>query len=385
IFVDGLTLVFNGHVQRFRILQSGWWKSFIFVGSLSLCTTLPLLCFPSNLPGANKLRLEKRKEPPRIDRRLKDKEIKPNLKGVLHATWCLLRNPLVLTQIFCKVTESMTFKASSHYLPLYLQTQFVMTPRSAGMLTGMFILPGCIIGRFVGGYIVDKLQMNIKNKLKFIITVSVVSIMLFLLLISVECETAKFSGINEDYDGLGMIGSLTAPCNEKCGCTTSAYNSVCGRDDIQYFSPCFAGCHASKHLRKEKVFYNCSCIKEGLTSPDDEGQYIDAVSGTCNSNCLSLPLFFAFYFSATVFSNLCSIPALMIIVESVPTSWNSMSLGVMYTIWRFIGMSIPAPIFFAETSALCCSFWDIDECGIKVRCWIYKKKQLAYTFVAICK
>jgi organic anion transporter 6A len=37
--------------------------------------------------GANKLRLEKRKEPPRIDRRLKDKEIKPNLKGVLHATW----------------------------------------------------------------------------------------------------------------------------------------------------------------------------------------------------------------------------------------------------------------------------------------------------------
>jgi organic anion transporter 6A len=65
----------------------------------------------------------------------------------------------------------------------------------------MFILPGCIIGRFVGGYIVDKLQMSIKNKLKFIITVSVVSIMLFLLLISVECETAKFSGINEDYDG----------------------------------------------------------------------------------------------------------------------------------------------------------------------------------------
>lgn len=53
----------------------------------------------------------------------------------------------------------------------------------------------------MGGYIVDKLQMSIKNKLKFIITVSVVSIMLFLLLISVECETAKFSGINEDYDG----------------------------------------------------------------------------------------------------------------------------------------------------------------------------------------
>lgn len=67
--------------------------------------------------------------------------------------------------------------------------------------SGMFILPGCIIGRFVGGYIVDKLQMNIKNKLKFITTASVISIVLFLLLISVKCETAKFPGINDDYDG----------------------------------------------------------------------------------------------------------------------------------------------------------------------------------------
>ncbi|XP_021022282.1 solute carrier organic anion transporter family member 6A1-like isoform X2 [Mus caroli] len=369
-----------GHVQRFRILQSGWWKSFIFVGSIPFFTTLPLFCFPSNLPGAHKIRLEKSKEPSRVDRRLKNKEIEPNLKGVLHATWCLLRNPLVLTQILCNVTESVTFKASSHYLPLYLQTQFVMTPKSAAMLTGIFILPGCIIGRFFGGYIVDKLQMNIKNKLKFITTVSVISIVLFLLLISVKCETAKFPGINENYDGFGMIGSLKAPCNEKCGCTTSAYNSVCGRDEKQYFSPCFAGCHASKNLRKEKVYYNCSCIIQGLTTADDEGQYIDAIFGTCNTKCLSLPLFFAFFFSATIFSNLCGIPTFIIIMESVPTSWNSISLGVMFTVWRFIG-SVPAPIYFAETSALCCSFWDIDECGIKVHCWIYKGKQLVYTFV----
>lgn len=51
---------------------------------------------------------------------------------------CLIRNPLVLTQILCNVTESVTFKASSHYLPLYLQTQFVMTPKSAAMLTGRY-------------------------------------------------------------------------------------------------------------------------------------------------------------------------------------------------------------------------------------------------------
>ncbi|XP_028642871.1 solute carrier organic anion transporter family member 6A1-like [Grammomys surdaster] len=370
------------HVQRLRILQRNWWKSFIFVGSASFSTSLLLFCFPSSLPGAQKLRLQKSKEPPTSDRRLQNKEIKHNLKGILHAIWCLLRNPLVLTQTFCKVTESLTFKASSHFLPLYLQTQFLITPNHSIMMTGMFIFPAYTVGRFFGGYIVDKLQMNNKTKMKFISVVSIVSVGLFLPIIFVQCETAKFEGINDDYDGLGRVGNLTAPCNENCGCTTSAYTPLCGRDERQYFSPCFAGCRASKYLRNEKAYYNCSCIKEGLASPDDEGQYIDAISGTCNINCLTLPLFFAFYFCATVFSNFCNIPALMIIMESVPASWNSMSLGVTYTIWRFIGAFLVTTLF-PEASALCCNFWDINECGVKIRCWIYNSKRLVYVFMGI--
>ncbi|GAB1285297.1 Slco6d1 protein [Apodemus speciosus] len=254
-------------VEKFRILQSGWWKTYIIVASISLCSTLPLLCFPSNLPGAHKIRLAKSQEHPCIDRRLINKKIKPNLKSVLHAIWRI------------------------------------------------FIFPAYIAGRFIGGYVVDKLRMNIKNKLKFIMAVSAISILFFLLLITVECETAKFPGINDDYDGHGIIGNLKAPCNENCGCTSTVYTAICGRDEKQYFSPCFAGCSASKRLRTEKAYYNCSCIKEGLTSPDDEGQYIDALSGTCNTNCLTLPLFFAFYFSAAIYSNLCSIPSTLITLE----------------------------------------------------------------------
>ncbi|XP_052049334.1 solute carrier organic anion transporter family member 6C1-like [Apodemus sylvaticus] len=369
-----------GHVQKFRILQNGWWKTYIFIAIGSLCTTLPLLCFPSNLPGAHKIRLAKNQEHPCIDKRLINKEIKPNLKSVLHAIWCLLRNPVMLTQIFCKITESLTFKASSHFLPLYLQTHFLLTPVHSAMLTGLFIFPGCIVGRFCGGYIVDKLKMNIKNKLKFITAVSAISILLFLFLITVNCETARFPGINDDYDGFGEIGNLRAPCNENCGCTSTSYTAICGRNEKQYFSPCFAGCSASKRLKTEKAYYNCSCIKEGLTSPDEEGQYIDAFSGTCNTKCLTLPLFFAFYFSAAIYSNLSCIPALLIIMETVPTSWTSISLGVTFTLLKFIGF-VPSPLFFQTVSSLCCTFWDINECGRKVRCWIYHKEKLVYTFM----
>ncbi|XP_031224405.1 solute carrier organic anion transporter family member 6A1-like isoform X2 [Mastomys coucha] len=367
-----------GHVQRFRILQRGWWKSYIFVAVFAFCTTLPLFCFPAYLPGAKKIRLEKSQELPTIDRRLENEKIEPNLKSVLHAIWCLLRNPLVLTQTFCKVTESMTLKASSYFLPQYLQTRFLITPSRASMLSGVFLLPGTIIGRFLGGLIVDRLEMNNKEKLKLIMIASFVSIVLFLLIFFVKCETSNFAGINDDYDKLGILGNLTAPCNAPCGCTTSVYNPVCGRDETQYFSPCFAGCRAAKQQMQEKAYYNCSCINNGLTTADTEGQYIDAVSGTCNTRCLAIPLFFAFYFSATIFSNVCSIPATLIILH-VPTSWNSMSLGVMFTVQRFIG-SAPGVLLFAATTDFTCNFWDINECGEKVHCWIYNEEHLVYTF-----
>ncbi|XP_017167782.1 solute carrier organic anion transporter family, member 6d1 isoform X3 [Mus musculus] len=410
-----------GHRQRIRILQRGWWRTFIFVAVFAFCTTLPLLGFPSSLPGARQIRLEKSQEPPTFDRRLKNKEIKNNLKSVLHATWiyhrghltilsqtcstslggiccsttgkaidgdlqkltqCLIRNPLVLSQVVCKFTEFTTFKSSAVFLPQYLQTRFLIRPSSASMLTGVFILPGSIFGHFFGGFIVHRMQMNNKNKLKFLVVASFVSIVLFLLTFFVECEISKFAGINDDYDRLGIIGNLTAPCNVPCGCTTSEYNPVCGRDETQYFSPCFAGCKATKKLRKEKTYYNCSCIKEGLTTADNEGQYIDAVSGTCNTRCLTLPLFFAFYFTATFLSSFCSIPSALIVIQSVPTSWNSMSLGLMSTVWRFTG-SVPAPILFAATSDFTCQFWGINECGEKVRCWIYNTENLVYTFKTV--
>ncbi|EDL91881.1 rCG65885 [Rattus norvegicus] len=373
-----------GHVQQFRILQRNWWRSYFAVAVFAFCTTLPLSCFPSRLRGAQQIRLEKSKEPPTIDRRLKDKEIQPGLKGVLHAIWCLLRNPLVLTQTFCQVTKSLTLKSSGYFLPKFLQSHFLIVPTNASILTGMFVLPGALIGRFLGGYIVDRLQMSTKVVLKFMMVSSFISVVLFLLTFFWSCETAGFAGINDDYDGLGKLGNFTAPCNEYCGCTMTDYSTICGRDEKQYFSACFAGCRASKPLRKEKAYYNCSCIKEGLTAPDDDGQFFDAVSGTCNTKCLTLPLLFAFYFAATVFSNFCSVPSFMIVLKSVPASWNSMSLGVTYTIWRFLG-SVPDHLLFESTSDYTCNFWDINSCGEKGRCWIYNKKNLLFTFQSTYK
>lgn len=52
-----------------------------------------------------------------------------------------------------------------------------------------------------------------------------------------------------------MLHNLTAPCNANCRCSSSRYYPVCGRDEVQYFSPCFAGC-ASYNLNNKKKVLN---------------------------------------------------------------------------------------------------------------------------------
>ncbi|XP_040608697.1 solute carrier organic anion transporter family member 6A1-like isoform X1 [Mesocricetus auratus] len=368
---------------QFRKFQQNWWSGFFSVAVLSWCTFLPLLCFPCRLPGAHKLRFEKEKEPPSFDKRLKNKEYGPSLKDMVQTTKCLLKNPLLICYSLCKTTESLTFKGSMSFVPIYLQNQFLITPSVASMLTGLILIPGLAIGHFVGGLIVDRLEMSCKNKIRFTVVTSTIALVLFILILFVECETVKFAGINEDYDGSGNLGNLTAPCNEKCACPSSIYASVCGRDDTEYFSPCFAGCRASKFLHNEKAYYNCSCIKQGLTNADTEGDFVDAVSGKCSNKCHTLPLFFAFFFSSILFSNLSSIPVTITILQSAPANLNSLSLGITYTIWR-IGGSIFAPLAFDVSIARACIYWNINECGIKERCWIHNKSKMVYIVMGLC-
>lgn len=71
-----------------------------------------------------------------------------------------------------------------------------------------------------------------------------------------------------------------------------------------------------------QAYYNCSCIKEGLTISDDEGELVDAKPGTCDAKCYKLPLFIAFFFSSIVFSEFSGVPSTLIILWYVHITHN---------------------------------------------------------------
>ncbi|XP_005361454.1 solute carrier organic anion transporter family member 6A1-like [Microtus ochrogaster] len=372
----------DANVHNFRQWQKVWWSGFISVAVVSWCTFPLFLCFPPRLPGGNKLIREKEKEHLFFDKRLENKEFGHSLKDLLQAVKCLVSNPLVMCFSLCKTSECLTLKGNLKFVPIYLESRFLMTPTLASRLTALFMFFGYTVGRFLGGLIVDRLEMSFKNKIRFIVLTSFVSVCLFILILSVECETAKFAGITEDYDGTGILGNLTAPCNEKCDCPNKHYASLCGRNDKEYFSACYAGCTAYKYFQGEKTYYNCSCIKEGLTTSDSDGHFIDGTSGKCSTRCDSLPLFFAFFFSSIVFANLSTVSVNLSILQSAPISYNSLSMGVTFTIWRLIG-SVGLPEIFKKVSIKSCIYWNINNCGLRGRCWIYDVSKVVYMMMGI--
>uniref|UniRef100_A0A8D2DHL0 Solute carrier organic anion transporter family member 6A1 n=1 Tax=Sciurus vulgaris TaxID=55149 RepID=A0A8D2DHL0_SCIVU len=298
--------------------QFVWSIDFFVAGLLAWSTLIPLLCFPHDIPGTTRIRAVKRKQQTYLfSDNLKDKKFGPGIKDLLAAIWILMKNPVFLCQAVSKATEFLVLIGASEFIPIYLENQFIITPRTAATLTGIILIPGCALGQFLGGVIVSKLQMSCKALMRFIIITSLMTIIFITLIIFVHCHPVQFAGINENYDGTGQLRNLTAPCNENCRCSSSSYSSVCGRDDIEYFSPCFAGCTDSKNINNVKTYYNCSCIKSGLTTPDSEGDFIDAKPGKCDTKCYTLPVFFALIFSAVIFSSFSSVPLTLLIFRYV--------------------------------------------------------------------
>ncbi|XP_054540440.1 solute carrier organic anion transporter family member 6A1 isoform X3 [Pan troglodytes] len=333
--------------------------------------------------GSTRIKARKRKQLHFFDSRLKDLKLGTSIKDLCAALWILMKNPVFICLALSKATEYLVIIGASEFLPIYLENQFILTPTVATTLAGLVLIPGGALGQLLGGVIVSTLEMSCKALMRFIMVTSVISLILLVFIIFVRCNPVQFAGINEDYDGTGKLGNLTAPCNEKCRCSSSIYSSICGRDDIEYFSPCFAGCTYSKAQNQKKMYYNCSCIKEGLITADAEGDFIDARPGKCDAKCYKLPLFIAFIFSTLIFSGFSGVPSVLAMMRVVPDKLRSLALGVSYVILRIFG-TIPGPSIFKMSGETSCILRDVNKCGHTGRCWIYNKTKMAFLLVGIC-
>ena len=51
--------------------------------------------------------------------------------------------------------------------------------------------------------------------------------------------------------------NLKSACNSNCGCSTASYEPVCGSNNIQYFSSCYAGCSGGANAENVSMLIQC--------------------------------------------------------------------------------------------------------------------------------
>uniref|UniRef100_A0A8C0AUQ4 Kazal-like domain-containing protein n=1 Tax=Buteo japonicus TaxID=224669 RepID=A0A8C0AUQ4_9AVES len=308
-----------------------WWIAFLACFFAIWLLIIPFTCFPKQLPGKCLTIMEYL------------------LKNTVTSSLYVL-----MSLIIASSSEALVATGFATFLPKFIENQFGKTSSFSATLGGLVLIPAAALGQIISGILVSKCKMDCKSIIKFMIGTCSVALILNTVFLFAKCGNEPFAGVSETYNGTGTLYNLTAPCNANCRCLRSIYYPVCGRDEVQYFSPCFAGCASHLFNNKKKTYHNCSCIGKPERENGSEDFLYEAVPGKCPTQCKFLPLFLTFFFFAVVFTFMAVTPTTVAILRYV---------------------------FWAED----CTLWDINECKTKGACWVYDNERMAYLLMGISK
>ncbi|KAM7165553.1 solute carrier organic anion transporter family member 4C1 isoform 3-T3 [Macrochelys suwanniensis] len=361
-----------------------WWIAFLLCCFATWLLIVPFSCFPKHLPGTAKVQSEKISETHNdgSEAFVEDRNIGKNFKDFPVALLILLKNPVLMCLIVAASTEALVATGFATFLPKFIENQFGQSSSYSATLGGLVLIPGAALGQIISGILVSKYKLDCKNIIKFMLGTCLVALLLNTVFLFSKCGNEPFAGVSETYNRTGKLRNLTAPCNANCNCLRSFYYPVCGRDEVQYFSPCFAGCTSFTVQKRKKTYQNCSCIGMPKRLPDAEEAPFEALAGKCPTQCPFLPLFLGFFFFAVVFTFMAVTPTTVAILRCVPDKQRSFALGVQSVFLRLIG-TIPGPILFGVAIDSSCTLWDVNKCDIKGACWVYDNSKMAYMLIGI--
>ncbi|NXC72403.1 SO4C1 protein, partial [Anhinga anhinga] len=361
-----------------------WWIAFLACFFAIWLLIIPFSCFPKHLPGTAKIQAEKISEAHNdgSEMLVETQNIGKSFKDFPMALLILLKNPVLMSLILASSSEALVATGFATFLPKFIENQFGKTSSVSATLGGLVLIPAAALGQIISGVLVSKCKMDCKSIIKFMTGTCSVALLLNTVFLFAKCGNEPFAGVSETYNRTGMLYNLTAPCNANCRCLRSMYYPVCGRDEVQYFSPCFAGCASRLFNNMEKMYYNCSCIGKPKRENASEDFLYEAVPGKCPTQCKFLPLFLTFFFFAVVFTFMAVTPTTVAILRCVPDKQRSFALGVQSVFLRLLG-TIPGPILFGVAIDNSCTLWDINECKVKGACWIYDNERMAYMLMGI--
>ncbi|XP_064597041.1 solute carrier organic anion transporter family member 4A1-like [Liolophura sinensis] len=363
-----------------------WWIGFLISGTLALMVSLPLSAFPRQLPGSEDYRTERRSETyhrgTEEDSTLEKPGYKLGIKDILNCVRVLVTNPTFMFLNLAAACEGILLSGFSTFTPKFIESQFSLTSGQAAQFVGFVAIPAGGGGTLLGGYLVKRFDLRVPGIIRLCLCTTVTSLTLIFVFL-VQCRTVPFAGVNIPYHSdadnttLSYLGAnLTEQCNDHCHCEREIWDPVCGKDNIMYFSPCYAGCQVTIEGEK-KMYTNCSCIDH----PAGQNWKFDAINGKCSSDCIYLAIFMPFFGFIMLLTFVTSMPALQATLRCVPHETRSFALGIQWIIARCLG-SIPGPILFGKLIDSTCLLWQ-QKCEERGSCYFYDDQDMGLYLMGI--
>ncbi|NXK13542.1 SO2B1 protein, partial [Herpetotheres cachinnans] len=329
-----------------------WWLGFLVAASLVALSAVPYFFFPRKMP----------------------KEVGAVLQITLLALHTnpsyfplvLLRNlrhPVYLLVVLAQVNLSAMVAGLATFMGKFLERQFSLTASLANMIIGAVNIPGAMVGIIVGGAILKRFQMSLRQCSAMCVLGMFLCLLMAFPLLFLGCPTQNVAGIT--YRDSSEFGHHALECNLQCNCPEKAYNPICGSNAIEYISPCSAGCRVINIDADNSVlnYTNCSCISEnGLAG--------FAKPGTCGTGCFHLFLpFVVLSCLAGILASTSHTPSFMLILRSIQPEDKSFAVGIQFMLLRVLAW-MPGPVLYGSAIDTTCILWE-KKCDRKAACRYY--------------
>ncbi|KAM9319744.1 solute carrier organic anion transporter family member 2B1 [Gastrophryne carolinensis] len=363
-----------------------WWLGFIVAASIVALTSIPYFFFPREMPRehvANESEEEQRK-PALIDafHNKSDpsdpvsmaKFIKVFPKVLLKT----MKNPIYILVVFAQASLSAMICGLATFMAKFLERQFTITASFANLMIGSVNIPGAMAGIVLGGIIMKRFQFSLRQCGAMCVFGMLCCILISLPLLFLGCSTQQFASPHADpHLSIGLWHNASE-CGNKCGCSNTAFNPICGSDGVEYISPCYAGCKAVNFDYKENKVMNytrCSCISS-------EGSGGTATPGSCGTGCFHLFLpFMVLSCLGGILASLSQTPSFMLILRSVNPTEKSLAIGIQFMLLRILAW-LPGPVMFGSMIDSTCILWG-KKCGSKAACQYYNTDLLRQRYLGL--
>ncbi|CAL8309998.1 unnamed protein product [Lota lota] len=353
-----------------------WWIGLLVTSICLALTSIPYFFFPGSMhqeshaigTEANmRLEMEESKKP--------DSSLFDFLKMFPRLFVRLLLSPFFLMLVLAQCCFSAVIAGLATFLNKFLEHQYSASPADSSLLIGAVNLPSLAVGMLVGGIIMKRAGLCLKDIPRFSMVVLTTSALLIVPLFFMGCPSQNVFEVN--HTPARPPGS-PALCYSNCSCPErGAYNPVCGSDGVEYVSPCKAGCtNFTRHPNntfKVQVYTSCRCVAESQA---------EAQPGHCPNSCphFLLPVMLTISLAGLI-ASLSHNPIYMMVLRTVPPEEKSFAIGIQFLLMRVLAW-LPAPALFGMAIDSSCVWWKY-KCGNKLSCGYYDNNTLRNRYLGL--